>query len=369
MPLRKPGILIVDDVPENIEVLGTILENDYTVFMALSGKEALRIANENLEIQMVLLDVMMPIQDGFEVCRQLKASPITRNIPVIFITSMNEDRNETMGFSVGCADYISKPVNPRTVLARVKAHLAMHNQAQFLEKIVQERTLELLQTRDIAIFTLASLAEMRDDETGDHIKRTQHYMRALCEQLIETFPDYKRILDEETIDLLYKSAPLHDAGKVGIRDSILLKPGKLTPEEFEIMKGHVRIGRDAITRGAREMGLDHPPSFLKVARDIAYSHHEKWDGSGYPEKLSGTSIPLAGRLMAICDVYDALISKRAYKPPFPHKTAVQIIRDGKGSHFDPQLNDVFMSIQDVFFKIALKHTTLPEEKESLLKNS
>ncbi|MBF0544966.1 MAG: two-component system response regulator [Candidatus Riflebacteria bacterium] len=368
MLAKKTCILIVDDVAQNLEILGSILKDSYSVRIAMNGKKAIEIAQASTDIEMILMDVMMPDQDGFEVCRKLKENPATRKIPIIFVTSMTDVDDETHGFSIGGVDYITKPISPPIVLSRIKTHLSLHNQQRLLEKMVQDRTEELLQTRDITIFTLASLAELRDNETGDHIKRTQYYVKAISKKLAEIFPEFTPFLDEENIDLLYKSAPLHDAGKVGIRDSILLKPGKLTAEEFTIMKTHTTIGRDAIVRGATEMGLEKVSSFLQTARDIAYSHHEKWDGSGYPENLSGESIPLSGRIMALCDVYDALISKRVYKPPFPHEKAVQIIREGSGTHFDPRIVETFMRMEKEFLNIAFYYTTLAEERENLKKS-
>jgi putative two-component system response regulator len=203
--------------------------------------------------------------------------------------------------------------------------------------------------QDTTIMAMGSLAETRDNETGNHIRRTQHYIRVLAERLRHN-PKCSKDLDDATIEMLYKSAPLHDIGKVGIPDRILLKPGKLTPEEFEIMKTHTTLGRDAIL--AAEKQLDAPSSFLRYAREIAYSHQEKWDGSGYPEGLVGPLIPLTARLMAVADVYDALISKRVYKPAFSHEKAVEIIREGRGKHFDPDVVDAFDAVLGEFQKIA-----------------
>jgi len=367
MKLDKACVLIVDDASENIEILGSILKSEYNIRVASSGKTAIEIVQTCSDIDLILLDVMMPEMDGFEVCSKLKENPSTKKIPIIFVTAMNEVTNETKAFSIGGVDYITKPVSPPLVLARIKTHLALFNQQQDLEKIVQERTQELLQTRDVAIFSLSALAETRDNETGDHIKRTQFYVKNIA-QALHLLPAFHNNLDEKKIELLYKSAPLHDIGKVGIRDHILLKPGKLTTEEFETMKTHTTIGRDAIIRGTTALGFDKVSSFLQIAREIAYSHHEKWDGSGYPQGLEGEKIPLSGRIMAICDVYDALISKRVYKAPFPHERAVQIICEGQGKHFDPLITAVFLKMERKFFEIAYQNTTLAEEKENLGKS-
>lgn len=220
---------------------------------------------------------------------------------------------------------------------------------------LSERTRELNITRDASILGLASLAETRDNETGGHILRTQHYVKALAQQLA-TLPEYRSELTEEVVDLLYKSAPLHDVGKVGIPDSILLKPGKLTDEEFEIMKGHARIGADALQVAEDQLGSN---SFLKLAREISLTHHEKWDGSGYPSRLQGKAIPVSGRLMALADVYDALISKRVYKPAFSHEKARDIIVEGRGGHFDPDVVDAFLAIEEQFISIAREFADQP----------
>ncbi|MBF0499761.1 MAG: response regulator [Candidatus Riflebacteria bacterium] len=364
---RKPCILVVDDVPENIEILGSILRTQFSIRVASNGTEALEIVEKFSDIELILLDVMMPDIDGFEVCRRLKEHYPTRKIPIIFVTAKNEVMDETSGFAAGGVDYITKPVSPPIVLARVNTHLDLFNQQRLLEKMVSERTQELLKTRDITIYTLSSLAEIRDNETGDHIKRTQRYVRLLSSRLLEA-SHFRTSLNDETIDLLSKSAPLHDVGKIGIRDNILLKPGKLSAEEFEIIKTHTTIGRDAIARGVIEIGWEKVSSFLEIACEIAFSHHEKWDGSGYPQGLRGEQIPVSGRIMAICDVYDALISKRSYKAPFSHEKAVQIIREGREIHFDPLITDTFISIEKEFLDIAVRYTTLKEEKESLEKS-
>jgi len=251
------------------------------------------------------------------------------------------------------------------VLARVRTHLRLKGVADFLKdknaflrSEVEARTRDVQVIQDVTIMAMASLAETRDNETGNHIRRTQHYVRALARKL-KPHPRFRAALDNETIELLFKSAPLHDIGKVGIPDRILLKPGKLTVEEFEVMKTHTTLGRDAIL--AAEKLLDTPSSFLRFAREIAHYHQEKWDGSGYPDGLAGDRIPISARLMALADVYDALISKRVYKPAFPHSKAVEIIREGRGSHFDPDVTDAFLAIADSFQAIAERFTDSEEE--------
>jgi putative two-component system response regulator len=356
---EKHSILIVDDTAENLTLMNGLLKDDYRTKIANNGERALKIAAESPP-DLVLLDIMMPGMDGYEVCRRLKSDARTRHIPVIFLTAKVEIEDEQKGFDVGAVDYITKPISPPIVLARVQTQLTLKAAADFLrdknkylEDEVARRTKEVQVVQDVTIMAMASLAETRDNETGNHIRRTQNYVRALAKKL-QGNPLYASQLDEATVEMLYKSAPLHDIGKVGIPDAILLKPGKLTDEEFTVMKTHTTLGRDAIL--AAEKLIDAPSSFLKLAREIAHYHQEKWDGSGYPEGLRGESIPLSARLMAVADVYDALISKRVYKPPFPHDKAVAIIREGRDKHFDPHMVDAFLQIAEEFEDIASRFT-------------
>jgi putative two-component system response regulator len=353
---EKQSILVVDDTPDNLTLMTGLLKDEYRTKVANNGERALKVAATLPHPDLILLDIMMPGMDGYEVCQRLKADPATAEIPVIFLTAKTEVEDEQKGFDVGCVDYVTKPISPPIVLARVKTHLLLKSardflkdQNAYLEAEVERRTKEVQVVQDTTIMAMGSLAETRDNETGNHIRRTQHYVRVLADKL-KVNPAFAKELDEHTIELLFKSAPLHDIGKVGIPDGILLKPGKLTPEEFEIMKTHTTLGRDAIL--AAEKNLHAPSSFLRYAREIAYSHQEKWDGSGYPEGLVGPLIPLSARLMAVADVYDALISKRVYKPPFPHEKAVEIIREGRGKHFDPEIVDAFAEVTGEFRKIA-----------------
>ena len=355
-PLAKRTVLVVDDTPDNLSLMNGILKNLYAVKVANNGERALKIAESDAPPDLILLDVMMPGLDGYEVCRRLKAAERTRDIPVIFLTAKSQVEDEQQGLDLGAVDYITKPVSPPIVLARVKTQLTLKAAADFLrdqnaylESEVARRTREVTVIQDVAIMAMASLAETRDNETGNHIRRTQHYVEALAARLLEAGGGAGE-LTPESIRMLFKSAPLHDIGKVGIPDSILLKPGKLTPEEFEIMKTHTTIGRDAIL--AAESLLDTPNSFMQCAREIAYAHQEKWDGSGYPLGLKGDAIPLSARLMALADVYDALISRRVYKPPMPHAKAAGIIREGRGTHFDPRVVDAFLAVEDKFRQIA-----------------
>jgi len=363
--VNRPTILIVDDTAENLTVMNALLKDDYRTKIANTGERALKIAGAEPRPDLVLLDIMMPGMDGYEVCRRLKADAATAAIPVIFLTAKTEVEDEQMGFDVGAVDYITKPISPPIVMARVKTQLTLKAAADFLrdknaylETEVGKRTKEVQVVQDVTIMAMASLAETRDNETGNHIRRTQNYVRALARKL-QGNPLFAAQLDDGTVEMLYKSAPLHDIGKVGIPDAILLKPGKLTDEEFRVMKTHTSLGRDAIL--AAEKLIEAPSSFLKLAREIAHYHQEKWDGSGYPEGLAGESIPLSARLMAVADVYDALISKRVYKPPFPHDKAVAIIREGRDKHFDPHVVDAFLQIAEEFEQIAGRYADSDDE--------
>jgi putative two-component system response regulator len=364
----NPVVLIVDDTPENLTIMNGLLKDAYRTRVANSGERALKLAAAEPKPDLVLLDIMMPGMDGYEVCRRLKADAATHEIPVIFLTAKTQVEDESRGFEVGCVDYITKPISPPIVLARVRTHLALKAAADFLRDKneylaaeVARRTKQISVVQDVTIMAMASLAETRDNETGNHIRRTQHYVRVLALELRKQ-PKFTAVLDDATVELLFKSAPLHDIGKVGIPDAILLKPGKLTPEEFEVMKTHTRLGRDAIV--AAEALLDEPVSFLEYAREIAYSHQEKWDGTGYPEGLAGERIPLSARLMAVADVYDALISRRCYKPPVPHDQAVEIIREGRGKHFDPQVVDSFLAIEEACRAIAERYADSEAEVQA-----
>jgi putative two-component system response regulator len=363
--MNKATVLVVDDTPENLTLLAGLLKDNYEAKIANNGERALKVAHGDSAPDLILLDIMMPGMDGYEVCRHLKADSRTRDVPVIFLTAKAEVEDEQKGFEVGAVDYITKPISAPIVMARVRTHLALKAAADFLkdkniylEKEVAKRTREVQVVQDVTIMAMASLAETRDNETGNHIRRTQNYVKALAKKL-QHHPKFASALPDDKIEMLYKSAPLHDIGKVGIPDAILLKPGKLTVEEFEIMKTHTTLGRDAIV--AAEKLIDAPSSFLRLSREIAHYHQEKWDGSGYPDKLAGESIPVSARLMAVADVYDALISRRCYKPPFSREKSVGIIREGRGQHFDPDMVDAFLEIEEEFNVIAERYADSEED--------
>ncbi len=357
---RQFTILVVDDTETNIDILMDTLADDYDVRVALDGESALENVAED-KPDLILLDIMMPGMNGYEVCKCIKDNPATHDIPVIFLTAMTEEQNEAKGLALGAADYVTKPFSPELVKARVSKQLELKQHQDHLQELVALRTKELALTQEVTIYSLASLAETRDPETGGHILRTQRYVRALARQL-KAVPMFQDILSDELIDLLYNSAPLHDIGKVGVADGILLKPGKLTDEEFKEMKNHTVYGRNALKVAEEKLGDN---SFMQYARQIAYTHHEKWDGSGYPSGLKGEEIPVSGRLMAIADVYDALISKRVYKPPFSHAKAMAIIKKDSGTHFDPVMVENLMIIEDKFLQIASSFADSEEEKKAL----
>lgn len=355
---EKKSILVVDDHPDNLTLMSQLLKDVYQVRVANGGERALRVAHADRPPDLILLDIMMPVMNGYEVCRKLKSDPATAEIPVIFLTAMTETEDEKKGFELGAVDYIIKPISAPIVLARVKTHLHikatadfLKDKAAYLENEVAKRTREIVALQDVTTQALASLAETRDNETGNHIRRTQFYVRALAEKLSQR-PQFARELTPHHIELIFKSAPLHDIGKVGIPDRILLKPGRLDPDEFEIMKTHAALGKDALARAEQQLGKT--VEFLSCAKEIAWAHHERWDGKGYPRGLSGSEIPLSARLMSVADVYDALISKRVYKDAMPHEEAVAIILEGRGTQFDPDALDAFSEIVGEFQAIVAR---------------
>jgi putative two-component system response regulator len=355
---KKKTILVVDDIAENIAIAANVLKDTYKVQTAINGERALDLViGAQRKPDLILLDVQMPDMDGFEVCRRLKSNAKSRDIPVIFLTSLSDHLDEAHGFTVGAVDYIHKPFSPAIVKVRVATHINLKEardqlelQNQTLEEKVRRRTLEIARVQGVTIRAMAALAEARDNETGNHINRTQQYVERLAWRL-RIDAGLEAALKSEVIELLYKSAPLHDIGKVGVPDHILLKPGRLDADEFEIMKTHTVIGAIAIDRAEKQLGSTER-TFLSYAREIALHHHEKWDGSGYPHGLKAEEIPLPARLMALADVYDALISKRVYKPAYPHDRAVSIILEGRGTHFDPAIVDAFVKIRNEFHEIA-----------------
>jgi putative two-component system response regulator len=352
-------ILIVDDEPTNLSLLTQLLRPEYLVRAANSGESALRVAASEPQPDLVLLDVMMPGMDGYTVLDRLRASPATADIPVIFLTALADEGDEERGLQLGAVDYITKPIKPLLVLARVRTQLQakqardwLKNQNTVLEAEVARRMAENDLTQRVSIRALAHLAETRDPETGNHILRTQNYVRLLALR-VRQHPRFSAFLNPRNIDLLTRSAPLHDIGKVGIPDSILQKPGPLTPAEWQVMRTHAKLGSDAIEQA--ETDAEQPVVFLTLAKEIAHWHHEKWDGSGYPDGLAGDAIPIAARLMAVADVFDALISPRVYKPALPFAEAREIIAAARGTHFDPDVADVFIAGFDEFVAIAERY--------------
>lgn len=352
-------ILVVDDSPENLSLLSDLLLPHYEVRAVNSGERALRAAAAQPKADLILLDVMMPEMDGYEVLWRLRQDPATADIPVIFVTALDTSVDEAHGLELGAVDYITKPIKPAITLARVKAQLDLKSardwladRNQALEAEVSRRMAENVFIQNVTIRCLGHLAEIRDPETGNHLRRTQKYMQLLCDQL-RAHPRFSEFLTDHNIDLLVRSAPLHDIGKVGIPDQILLKQGKLTPGEWAVMKTHSDIGSFAIQQV--EADAERSVAFLQVAKLIIRHHHEKWDGSGYPDALSGSTIPIPARLMALADVFDALISRRPYKEPFTVEVATRMILEGRGSHFDPDIVDAFEARVDAFRDVAHRY--------------
>jgi putative two-component system response regulator len=401
LPLEpKQTVLVVDDTPENLTVLGELLQPAYRVRVANAGLQALRVANSAPRPDLILLDVMMPEMDGYMVIRELRANPQTRDIPVIFVTAMDADADEQHGLALGAVDYITKPIRPAVVLARVNTHLELKrardrlfHQNAWLESEVARRMRDNLMMQDVSIRALASLAEARDMETGRHIRRTQAYVELLVAAL-RSHPRFSGFFSDAIALMVGKAAPLHDIGKVGIPDSILLKPARLTHDEYAIMKTHSVIGGDAIDQAMRgeleaadyQTLQDHcrlggnaldaaigefqsaPLAFLAIAKEIALWHHEKWDGSGYPHGLAGDAIPIPARLMALADVFDALASRRIYREPLSFEATVAIIRDGGGKHFDPDVVAAFLANQDAFRDILDRYADTEASLAAKLSN-
>lgn len=366
-------VIAVDDQPDNLLILEDYLGRDYAVTTFSRGQQLIDHFKSGGQADLILLDIVMPMPDGYTLCHWLKAGPLTRDIPVMFLTSLESSTDEAFALSIGAEDFIHKPLSQAVVLARVRNHLllsqarrSLQDQNRTLERLVDERTRKIQEQSDelarrsgqiiaaqsATISAFCSLVEARDNETGNHILRTQHYMLALCE-IMRNSPHHALELCDENITQIFKSAPLHDIGKVAIPDHILLKPGKLDPAEWEIMKKHAEYGAAAIAAAQGEIGNANT-SFLEYARVIALTHHERWDGSGYPHGLSGNDIPIAGRMMAVADVYDALISRRIYKPALSHDEAIAIIVRERGSHFDPEIIDRMLTISGRFADIAAR---------------
>jgi putative two-component system response regulator len=329
-------ILVIDDSPENIDILHAILEPHYRIKVATGAERALKIIESDSPPDLILMDILMPEIDGYALCRTIKSDPERCRIPIIFVTGLEDSADEERGFAFGAEDYITKPIRPAIVLARVKTHLALYNQTRELERQVDLRTRELQNTRLEIIHRLGRAAEFKDNETGYHVIRMAHFSRLLAEAI-----------GMRDADILFQAAPMHDIGKIGIPDHILLKPGKLTPEEWRIMQTHATIGGDIIGK--------HDDGLLSMARTVALSHHEKWDGSGYPLNLKGEEIPLEGRIVAIADVFDALTSTRPYKKAWPVSEAVEWIVAGSGTHFSPALIEPMLSVLPEMLKIKASY--------------
>lgn len=377
----RPLILVVDDHPDNLLMLGELLEDQYALRMARSGPQALASLAMKPIPDLVLLDLMMPGMDGYEVIRRIRADAATAQLPVILVTAHDAREVEAQALQLGAVDYVAKPIHPPVLMARVATHLALKqardqlaSQNASLEAEVARRTRDIQLVKQASIRALASVGETRDNETGLHILRTQLYIEVLGRRL-QHHPRFAKDLTPARLQLIVEAAPLHDIGKIGIRDHILLKPGKLTPEEFAIMKTHAALGGEALGRAIRDSarsiihdaaltGAEPPPrrpdggdplEFLEIAREIAMGHHEKWDGSGYPAGLAGDAIPVSARLMALADVFDALISRRVYKAAFPIEEVRRIIAEGRGTHFDPALVDAFFDAFDEVLTIARRY--------------
>ena len=367
--LDKATVLVVDDTPDNLTLISGLLKDKYRLKVANSGAKALGIARSGAP-DLILLDVMMPEMSGYEVCTALKSDPATSEIPIIFLTAQIDMDEERRGIEMGAVDYITKPFSGPVVMARVATHLKikaasdfLKDKNQFLEQEVLRRTSDMIGIQDTTILVMASLAEARDAEAGNHLRRTQAYVKATAQKLAG-HPRFRAVLTDATIDLLFRAAPLHDVGKGGIPDRILLKPGRLTPEEFDVMKKHADLGRDAIDHAWPRMGMDVP--FLDLARDMAYGHHEKFDGSGYPQGLSGDDIPIPARIMAVADAYDALIAHRPWRKPIERETAREMMIEGRGSQFDPDVLDAFFGIDNEIQAIVARFpdTKLAESRMS-----
>lgn len=341
---KRQRILIVDDTPSNIHVLMETLKEQYAIIVATSGPKALALAAGATPPDLILLDVMMEGMDGYEVCRRLKSDVRTAAIPVVFVTTLNQTEDEATGLDLGAVDYITKPINPAIVRARVRNHLELKSHRDNLEQLVGEQVQSINSSRLSTIFALSKLAESRDDDTGQHLERTQVYCEMLARRIWEKelFP---HLVDERFVETIYWASPLHDVGKVAVPDQVLCKPDKLTQAEFEVMKTHTVRGSDTL----RLVTQSYPDNdFISMGTEIARSHHERWDGTGYPDGLSGEAIPLAARIMAVADVYDALTSKRCYKEPMSHHEAVAILVAESGTHFDPSVVEVFCEIASQF---------------------
>jgi putative two-component system response regulator len=336
--LSKPTILVADDSPQNIELLSRVLGQEYRIKVATSGEKALKLVYSDEPPDLILLDIMMPDLSGHEVCKRIKSNPDRRLIPVIFVTAMSTVEDETLGLALGAVDYITKPISPPLVQARVRTHLALYDQTRELERMVAQRTSELLATRQQLIRRLGRAGEFKDNETGNHVIRMAHICRLIGVQAG---------LGPAALQLLFQAAALHDVGKIGVPDQILLKPGPLDEVEWGVMRRHPQIGADIIGQ--------HDNELLTMARTIALTHHERFDGTGYPMGLVGEQIPLVGRIVALADVFDALMTQRPYKPAFSVSRSLELMMGERGKHFDPMLLDCFLARQHEILQIMAQY--------------
>lgn len=342
----KATILVVDDLEVNRLILQEILADTYEIQQAANGLEAVtKLVTCVQKPQLVLLDIMMPEMDGFEVLKFMKTDPILQKIPVIFITAANEETNEIRGLNAGAVDYIAKPFNPNVVRLRAATHIELMRYREKLEDLVEAKANELVTTKEIFLETMANLIEYRSLESGEHVKRTRELTQILITELL-TRQNYRRQLIDNHYAIMIKAVPLHDIGKIGIPDNILLKPGRLSPEEFAVIKSHTVIGSEII----KSLLVSGEDVYLSHCYDICRSHHERWDGSGYPDGLAGTDIPLSARIVAVVDVYDALVSERCYKQAYTQEEALTIIREASGTQFDPDIVSTLLWIEQLFQK-------------------
>ena len=346
MSKDRPKVLIVDDTPDNIHILMEALKDTFTISAATNGERALALAQAQSP-DIILLDVMMPGIDGYEVCRRLAADVRTRSIPVIFITALTEEQDEARGLDLGAVDFITKPFRPGIVKSRVRNHIELKQHRDNLQGLVEAQVEEIADSHIATIFAMSKLAESRDDDTGKHLERTQIYCRMLAAHMMGK-PEFVNLIDDAYVETIFHASPLHDIGKVAVPDAVLCKPGKLTEEEFAVMQRHTVKGSETLSIVARRFPRN---AFLNMGVEIARSHHEKWNGMGYPDRIAGDDIPLCGRIMAVADVYDALTSKRCYKDPMPHDKAREIIVKDAGTHFDPAVAATFDEIHSEFDRI------------------
>ncbi|NUP99940.1 MAG: response regulator [Armatimonadetes bacterium] len=351
--VAKQTVLIVDDVADNLTVLGEVLIDEYRVRVANSGRKALEIARSEAPPDLILLDIMMPDMDGYEVCRQLKMDDRTRRIPVIFVTALDEEEDESRGLLLGAVDYLTKPISAPIVRARAATHLRLYDQERHLSELVEQRTAQLAQSRLDILWRLGRAAELRDEDTGNHIVRVGLYSSLLAEELG---------LSRDHVERILLASPLHDIGKIGIPDAILLKPGRLDDAEWELMRQHCTMGevilrepsagmQAYLERTSQEPAADDQNPLVETAAVIAATHHEKWNGKGYPNGLSKQEIPIEGRIVALADVYDALSSHRPYKAAFPELKVLSILEEEAGEHFDPSVYAVFERLIPQFREI------------------